>query len=138
MPRATRSSTVTRPSTVTFQKPLRDHLERGQRLHHPAESSAPADLVELVPRRANIGAKANTLPFALRLRLIITQMKATSTTRRNEPRARPGRRSVRPPSLWCRRRRPRMMSVGFPRPHRRGRPMCDSAHDDGPREFGSD
>jgi hypothetical protein len=54
---------------VTFQKPPRDHFERGQRLHHPAESSAPADLVELVPRRANVGAKANTLPFALRLSL---------------------------------------------------------------------
>ena len=53
-----------------ISKPLRDHFERGQRLHHPAESSAPADLVELVPRRANIGAKANTLPFALRLRLL--------------------------------------------------------------------
>jgi hypothetical protein len=27
-------------------------------------SSAPDDLVELVPRRANVGAKAKTLPFA--------------------------------------------------------------------------
>jgi hypothetical protein len=34
------------------------------------KSSAPADLVELVPQRANVGAKANTPPFALRLRLL--------------------------------------------------------------------
>jgi hypothetical protein len=34
MPRETRRPTVTRPSTVTFQKPSRDHFERGQRLHH--------------------------------------------------------------------------------------------------------
>jgi hypothetical protein len=68
----------------------------------------------------------------------LAQMKAASTTRRNKPRARPGRRLVRPPSLWCRRRRPRLMSMGFPCPHHRGRPMCDSAHDDGPREFKSD
>jgi hypothetical protein len=80
-PRETRSSTITRPSTVTFQKPLRDHFERGQRIHHLAASSALAELVELVPRRANVGAKANTLPFALRLRLLITLAKAASTTR---------------------------------------------------------
>jgi hypothetical protein len=46
------------------QKPPRNHFERGQRLHHLATSSAPNDLVELVPRRANVGAKANTPPFA--------------------------------------------------------------------------
>ena len=40
------------------QKPPRNHFERGQRLLHLATSSAPDDLVELVPRRANIGAKA--------------------------------------------------------------------------------
>jgi hypothetical protein len=43
-----------------------------------AASSAPDDLVELVPRRANVGAKANTLPFARCLRLLITPTKATS------------------------------------------------------------
>jgi hypothetical protein len=47
----------------SHQKPLRNHFERGQRLHHLATSSAPDDLVELVPRRANVGAKAKTLPF---------------------------------------------------------------------------
>jgi hypothetical protein len=50
------------------QKPLRNHFERGQRLHHLATSSAPDDLVELVPRRANVGAKAKTPPFARCLR----------------------------------------------------------------------
>jgi hypothetical protein len=50
------------------QKPPRNHFERGQRLHHLATSSAPDDLVELVPRRANVGAKAKTPPFARCLR----------------------------------------------------------------------
>jgi hypothetical protein len=44
----------------SHQKPPRNHFERGQR----ATSSAPDDLVELVPQRANVGAKAKTLPFA--------------------------------------------------------------------------
>jgi hypothetical protein len=50
------------------QKPPRNHFERGQRLRHPATSSAPGDFVELVPRRANVGAKAKTPPFARGLR----------------------------------------------------------------------
>jgi hypothetical protein len=50
------------------QKPPRNHFERGQRLHHLATPSAPDDLVELVPRRANVGAKAKTAPFARCLR----------------------------------------------------------------------
>jgi hypothetical protein len=50
------------------QKPPRNHFERGQRLRHLATSSAPDDLVELVPRRANVGAKAKTPPFARCLR----------------------------------------------------------------------
>jgi hypothetical protein len=50
------------------QKPPRNHFERGQRLHHLATSSSPDDLVELVPRRANVGAKAKTPPFARGLR----------------------------------------------------------------------
>jgi hypothetical protein len=50
------------------QKPPRNHFERGQRLHHLATSSAPDDLVELVPQRANVGAKAKTPPFARCLR----------------------------------------------------------------------
>jgi hypothetical protein len=48
----------------SHQKPPRNHFERGQRLHHLATSLAPDDLVELVPRRANVGAKARTLLFA--------------------------------------------------------------------------
>jgi hypothetical protein len=48
----------------SHQKPPRNHFERGQCLHHLATSSAPDDSVELVPRRANVGAKAKTLPFA--------------------------------------------------------------------------
>jgi hypothetical protein len=50
------------------QKPPRNHFERGQRLHHLATSSAPDDLVEMVPRRANVGAKAKTSPSARSLR----------------------------------------------------------------------
>ena len=50
------------------QKPPRNHFERGQRLRHLATSSAPGDFVELVPRRANVGAKAKTPPFAGGLR----------------------------------------------------------------------
>ncbi len=50
------------------QKPPRNHFERGQHLHHLATSSAPDDLVELVPRRANVGAIAKTPPFARCLR----------------------------------------------------------------------
>jgi hypothetical protein len=50
------------------KNPPRNHFERGQRLHHLATSSAPDDLVELVPRRANVGAKAKTPPFARCLR----------------------------------------------------------------------
>jgi hypothetical protein len=52
----------------SHQKPPRNHFERGQRLHHLATSSAPGDFVELVPRRANVGAKAKTPPFARCLR----------------------------------------------------------------------
>jgi hypothetical protein len=58
------------------QKPQRDHFERGQRLHHLATSSAPDDSVELVPRRANVGAKVKTLPFARSLRRLATLTKA--------------------------------------------------------------
>jgi hypothetical protein len=50
------------------QKPPWNHFERGQRLHHLSTSSAPDDLVELVPRRADVGAKAKTPPFARCLR----------------------------------------------------------------------
>jgi hypothetical protein len=51
-----------------LQKPPRNHFERGQRLRHLATSSAPDDLVELVPWRAYVGAKAKTPPFARGLR----------------------------------------------------------------------
>jgi hypothetical protein len=50
------------------QKSPRNHFERGQRLRHLATSSASDDLVELVPRRANVGAKAKMPPFARGLR----------------------------------------------------------------------
>jgi hypothetical protein len=53
------------------QKPPRNHFEQGQHLHHLATSSAPDDLVELVPRRANVGAKAKTPPFARGLRRVL-------------------------------------------------------------------
>jgi hypothetical protein len=44
-------------------------------------SSAPADLVELVSRRANVRGKANTQPFARRLCPRLAQAKAESATR---------------------------------------------------------
>jgi hypothetical protein len=50
------------------QKPPRNHFERGQSLRHLATSSAPDDFVELVPQRANVGAKAKMPPFARGLR----------------------------------------------------------------------
>jgi hypothetical protein len=62
-----------------ISKPPRDHFERGQRLHHLATPSALDDLVELVPRRANVGAKAKTLPFARCLRRFATPTKTTPT-----------------------------------------------------------
>jgi hypothetical protein len=59
-------------STVSInghvKNPPRNHFERGKRLRHLATSSAPDDLVELVPRRANVGGKAKTPPFARCLR----------------------------------------------------------------------
>jgi hypothetical protein len=82
------SPTVTRPSTVTFQKPPRDHFEQGQRLHHLATSSTPDDIVELAPWRANVGAKANTLPFARSLRRLAAPTKTTSTERARASRRR--------------------------------------------------
>jgi hypothetical protein len=101
--RETRSPTVTRPSTVTFQKPARDHFERGQRLHHLATSLAPDDFVELAPRRANVGAKANTLPFARCLRRPAAPTKTTSTERTRASRRRRSDEDQRDPpssSLW--------------------------------------
>jgi hypothetical protein len=71
----------------SHQKPPRNHFERGQRLHHLATSSAPDDLVELVPRRANVGAKAKTLPFAPSLRQprCTNGSKTTSEVHRRAP-----------------------------------------------------
>jgi hypothetical protein len=60
----------------SHQKTPRDHFERGQRLHHLATSLAPDDSVELVARRANVGAKAKTLPFARSPCRLATPMKA--------------------------------------------------------------
>jgi hypothetical protein len=126
--RETRSPTVTRPSTVTFQKPQRDHFERGQCLPHLAASSAPDDLVELVPRRANVGAKANMLPFARCLRLLITLTKATSTERvRTSRRRRLDGDRCGPLRPCCCKTKALSKSTGLPHRHRPGRPMRDSA-----------
>jgi hypothetical protein len=89
------------------QKPPRDHFEQGQHLHHLATSSAPDDLVELVPRRANVGAKVKTLPFARCLRRLATPTKTTPT---EHARASRGRRSDQ---------------------DRRGRPSSSSLQDEG-------
>jgi hypothetical protein len=42
------------------------------------------------------------------------------------------RRSVRPPSLSCDMMKALPKSTDLPLPHHQGRPMCDSAHRDGP------
>jgi hypothetical protein len=55
-------------------------------LHHLATSSAPDDSVELIPRRANVGAKAKTLPFAPGLRHLAAP---TEARRSAQPTLRP-------------------------------------------------
>jgi hypothetical protein len=104
----------------SHKKPTRNHFERGQRLHHLATSSAPDDLVELVPRRANVGAKAKTIPFArcLRQSRYADGSKATdsfhpsSNTLQDE-----GLRRGRPIPRPCRTRRPTWNSAHCNRPH---------------------
>ena len=101
------------------QKPPRNHFERGQRLRHLATSSAPDDLVELVPRRANVGAKAKTPPFARGLRCS-----------RWSDGGKAGRDTLRRSRHLDEdlRRRPHTA-----RPHSAPRPACDLAHCNGPR-----
>jgi hypothetical protein len=101
------------------QNPPRDHFERGQRLHHLATSSAPDDLVKLVPWRENVGAKAKTLPFARCLRRLATP---TDENRRGHPSSFPLQDEAR-----------LHQSLLAPLPHRVRRPMWDSAHCNGPR-----
>jgi hypothetical protein len=91
------------------QKPPRNHVERGQRLRHLATSSAPDDFVELVPRRANVGAKAKMPPFARGLRCSRWHPSLDTTSDEGLRRGHP---TVRP------------------RPARR--PTCDPAHCNGP------
>jgi hypothetical protein len=103
------------------QKPPRDHFERGQRLHHLATSSAPDDSVELVPRRANVGAKVKRLPFARSLRRVATSTNA-------------GRLARSPFVLSIARRRPDPDEVRRSRvPHLAWRPTWNSAHFNRPR-----
>jgi hypothetical protein len=104
----------------SYKKPPRNHFKRGQRLHHLATPSAPDDLVKLVPRRANVGAKAKTLPFARCLR----QSRCTNrgkTTGSLHP------SSNTPQDEGLRRGHP----IPWPRPTRR--PTCDSTHCNRPR-----
>jgi hypothetical protein len=102
------------------QKPPRNHFERGQRLHHLATPSAPDDLVELVPRRANVGAKAKTLPFARCLR----QSRCTNRDKTTG-------------SLYPSTNTPQNEGLQrgrtIPRPPPTRRPTCDSAHCNRPR-----
>jgi hypothetical protein len=127
--REARSPTVTRPSTVTFQKTPRDHFERGQRLHHLATSLAPDDFVELAPRRANVWSKANTLPFAP----CLYDEDHIHRARPSKPEASIGGRPARSPFVLSKARRRLYRSLLVPRPHRAGRPRWDSAHCNGPR-----
>jgi hypothetical protein len=113
------------------QKPPRDHFERGQRLHHLATSSAPDDSVELVPWRANVGAKAKTLPFARCLRRLATPTKTVPERVESAGRMRTGAVALRP--LHCKTKARLRRSLLVPRPHRVRRPMWDLAHCNGPR-----
>jgi hypothetical protein len=97
------------------QKPPRNHFERGQRLHHLATPSVPDDLVELVPRRANVGAKAKTPPFARCLR----------QTRCNNGDKTTGRFY---PSSHASEDEGLRRSRLVPRPRPTWRPTCDPAH----------
>jgi hypothetical protein len=104
----------------SHQKPPRNHFERGHRLHHLATSLALDDLVELVPWRANVGAKAKTLPFALAFVYL-----AAPTGSRMTGEVHPSSSTLQDEGL--RRRRP------VPRPHSTWRPTWDSAHCNRPR-----
>jgi hypothetical protein len=104
----------------SYKKPPRNHFKRGQRLHHLATPSAPDDLVKLVPRRANVGAKAKTLPFARCLR----QSRCTNGGE-TAGGLHPSSNTLQDEGL----RRGRGMIQ--PRPTRR--PTCDSAHCNRPR-----
>jgi hypothetical protein len=97
------------------QKPSWNHFERGQRLHHLATSSAPDDLVELVPRRANVGVKAKMLPFAPAFIYL-----GAPTGSRTTGEVHPSSSTLQDEGL--RQRRP------VPRPHSTWRPVWDSAH----------
>jgi hypothetical protein len=55
-------------------------------------------------------------------------------TRQNKPRGVDRTETCATPSLSCYKTKALPMSTDLPRPHHRGRPMCDSAHSDGPRE----
>jgi hypothetical protein len=104
----------------SHQKPPRNHFERGQRLLHLATSSAPDDSVELVPRRANVRAKAKTLPFAP---AFVLSRCANGSRRTGE--VHPSSSTLQDKGL--RRRRP------VPRPQSTWGPTWDSAHCNGPR-----
>jgi hypothetical protein len=104
----------------SHQKPPRNHFERGQRLHHLATSSAPDDLVELLPRRANVGAKAKTLPSAPAF-VYLAALTGSRTTGEVHPSSSTlqdeGQQRCRP----------------VPRPHSTWRPTWDSTHCNRPR-----
>jgi hypothetical protein len=78
--------------------------------------------------------EANTPPFALRLRPLIEQTKATSTEHTRTSRGRrPDGGLCAPFALVLQAEGP-ADDYGPPAPSPVGRPMCDSAHSDGPRE----
>jgi hypothetical protein len=103
------------------QKPLQGHFERVQCLHHLATSLAPDDLVELVPRRANVRAKAKTLPF----------VQSLSSPRYTNECETIGAAALRP--LHCKAKARLRQSLLVPRPHLARRPTWNSAHCNWPR-----
>jgi hypothetical protein len=113
------------------QKPPRDHFERGQHPHHLATSSTPDDSVELVPRRANVRAKAKTLPFSRCLRRLATPTKTVPQRAESAGRTMTGAVALHP--LHCKTKARLRRSLLVPRPHLVRRPMWDSAHCNGPR-----
>jgi hypothetical protein len=107
-------------STVSInghvKKPPRNHFERGQSLRHLATSSAPDDLVELVPRCWGEGEDA-TLRSRPSLKSLVQQRQDNgqghpSPDTTSDEDLRRGRPTVRPRRAW--------------------RPTCDPAHCNGP------
>jgi hypothetical protein len=127
MPQEIGSPTVTRPSTITFQKPPRDHFERGQRLHHVTLVFSTSRLSRTGPsegkcwdegEHATLHSSISSSPCAGEGWI--------HRTCQDRPRALTGRWPVRPPSLTRDKTKARRSLWVLPLPDHHVRPMCDS------------